>query len=316
MTQNEKDALAEKLFGPPPTQKLRFLDRRVKQIRRWWRKFFVEEEYIPDPARQICESYGQEVIARMLSSNIPPLIPDLQKLDLNDRTREYARAWLAEETAYNARREHLISLRDGVLEFIILLLIVGETWAGVEQGKILLELKRTSAQTSETLSRQLDDFESAQRAVIVVQDFKVNWPSAPNQRMTMGCMIVNAGSTAATSLSVSLSRQVGGAAGRGEPSPNGRISFSFPITVYGKPNPSDAGPTLSPGQKLDCGWNPDMYLPIDSDLFKTISEGSQFTTLGVTVSYKDVFNRKWITNDCQIYQPSLRGFGRCEMKPE
>jgi hypothetical protein len=111
---------------------LTFIERRTKQVQRWWRKFFVEEAYIPNDVRKTCERYGEQVISAMLAGNHAPLSPDLQDLT-NPASLEHARAWLTEESSYNARREHWISLRDFILEAFIVGLILWEIHMGYRQ---------------------------------------------------------------------------------------------------------------------------------------------------------------------------------------
>jgi len=126
-------------------------------MKRWWRRFFVEEAYIPDEVRSTCERYGEQVIINLLAgSRIPIGSAELADIFNNPLMREHARAWLAEEISYTDRRDHWISLRDFILEIAIVLLILWEIHLSNQQEQ------RQSANFAQQQKEQKANFDAQQ----------------------------------------------------------------------------------------------------------------------------------------------------------
>jgi hypothetical protein len=179
----------------------------------------------------------------------------------------------------------------------------------------MTNLDTSSSSTASTLSRQLDDFEAAQRAALVVENFDISWLPESELLKRATCTIWNSGATVATSVSISQSN--GGGIGTGRSvRRHGGIAFDLPIPVSSLPNPSDGGGlSIGPGQRVDCGWQRELSSG-DDEWNKKIRAGEWTDYFVVSVSYRDVFGRAWISNDCRIYQPWMQSFGACVMKPE
>ena len=185
----------------------------------------------------------------------------------------------------------------------------------IDTRKHMTNLDSSSAATASTLSRQLDDFEAAQRAILVIQNFEVTWLDGPNQPLEVKCSILNAGMTAAIAVSVSNSGEGGNAIARGTPH-RGSIEFYFPISMSSIPNPSDeGGPSLAPGHEMDCSQKREVT-SADDDWVGQIRKGTMWQSFSASVSYRDIFKKAWISNDCRIYQPARHGFTRCVTKAE
>jgi hypothetical protein len=161
------------------------------------------------------------------------------------------------------------------------------------------------------MSRQLNDFESSQRASLTFDPLEADWPLGPMpQNIAIKCTILNVGLTSATSVDVSFGGGGGTAEGR-VTQHHGGIRFDIPFTgLPDTPNPVSVGPTIGPNKTRDCSWN----VPLDANGVSELRGGKVFSVFWVSVSYKDVFGKSYLANDCLIYQPWEQSFEHCTVK--
>ena len=321
-----------------PVQKLDFFARRKKQVERWWSNFFVEEAYIPDDIRKICGRYGERVISTMLAGNSSPKSEDLEKVYQTETTREYARAWLSEETAYNTRRDHWISLRDFILEAFIVGLILWEIHMGYRQEQqqaqnfqkqqaVLTNLgtssqatasnltslkttteamnesvKRSAAATEANAATSAQTLHMSERAYLAVT---VSMPTPPKAGDKIHAIVTisNAGKGLAIDV-VTSSRSMATPKGTPPEAALASAIATMPTTQYA---PSKS--PLAAGQQIQQVM--DSPLVLTEDGVTKIENQSEVIYAFVDAKYKDLFGRQHRTEACAFYYPPTKQMVNC-----
>lgn len=153
------------------------------------------------------------------------------------------------------------------------------------------------------LAKQINDFEAFERASLVLS-FEADWPDQ-NGPIQVHCTISNAGQTVALGMAISTGT---GGGGKILVDKNGVRSFA-PIYVPATPNPSEYGPSLGQNKERDCSWTY-QFPQGDRAYVDGVRVGDIVHAFTVSVSYKDVFGRPWIVNDCLEYWVKYRGSGQ------
>jgi len=166
------------------------------------------------------------------------------------------------------------------------------------------EMHKTTLQ----VTRQIDDFENAQRAVLTMKTYAVTGPIEVGKPLQLQCTIWNTGTTAARDISI-VQGGGGGDASTFTRKWHGRIYMDVPMPANTIPRPSEGGETLGQNQTRDCG---EQFGPLDSDT----ASGKFYIREEISVSYRDVFGKPWIINRCLIYQPRMNGFSDCQIKTD
>jgi len=321
-----------------PVYTLNFWERRQKQIKRWWGKFFVKEVYIPEDLRRICERYGEQVISSLFLLDAAPRSEELKLVIASPIEREYARAWLTETSSYNARRDHWISLRDFVLEAFIIGLILWEIHMGYRQegqqaqnfGKqqtVLTNLGTSSQATADTLTalkntteimnRNVErnaaaaestsvtaskSLQFSERAYVACSEIFTEPKAGEKLRVTSE--IINSGKTTAVDV-VAVSSYGLFPKGISEDDAN-RLPLTTPIQGAG------SNSILAPGQRMDqIVDSPAPLLPTD---VSSIADGEIVWYVFTKIRYKDIFDRRHSTDTCVFYRPELKKMVMCRSR--
>jgi hypothetical protein len=332
---------------PPVPPKLTFVERRRKQITRWYRKFFVEEAHIPDDIQNICDRYGEQVINSLFFLNAEPFSLELKKLISTPQNREDARAWLAETNAYNARRDHWISLRDFIMEAIIIGLIISEIHGAnkqetrqaqnftsqqtiqasnfTRQQSLLSHLDDSSRKTAETLGLLKDTTEKMNEAVN--RGAKASESSAKtssqvlylSERAYVACIVTMPDPIKTGEKLRYVATITNGGKGLATDVITKSIMVLVPkgtseetahvaaVNYSLKTPPSTA--MLVANQPLQ------QIVEIDSPLTDSqaagISDGNIIGFAFVETTYKDLFSRNHHTNLCVYYYPTTKQIANC-----
>jgi hypothetical protein len=335
----------------PVLGKLSFVARRRKQIKRWWHKFFIEEAYIPEDVRKICERYGEQVISTMLAGNSSPSTPELRSIFQTDETREYARAWLSETTSYSARRDHWISLRDFLLEITVIALILWEIRSGYRQDDhqsknfdkqqiVLGHLVESSDKTVQTLDALKQTTESMKDAV---QKELVEAQRSAKAAERSAKASEASSKTATDALHISERSYL--AVGTAPPTPpkaGEKLHFEISVSNSGKTPATEVvilskyvvavrkasedliratilTMTLPKSETsvavLAAGQQTSQILespiPLQEGQVTTITEATIVLYLVTDVTYKDVFNHPHHVQTCAYYDANLKKMSYC-----
>ena len=118
----------------------------------------VRKAKIPKAERDVCEHFGEAVIAQMLASGLVPRAKDLHAIYQSDLAVEHARDWLRESHDLNERRASV----DLLLELVIIALILGEIVLGI-QG--LVETRRLGTAEFSQMQEVTQSLESAKEGL-------------------------------------------------------------------------------------------------------------------------------------------------------
>jgi hypothetical protein len=158
-------------------------------------------------------------------------------------------------------------------------------------------------QQGETARRQLDNSEAAQRADLIIENFKVmDFPTAPNGMPYATFTVRNVGNTVANEIDITTSARVQSSVNPKE------LGKALEANIKIAPSPS--GWSLAPGRsrsnfnvQFELGPETSQLLAMKRSVFAFVVE--------VTVSYRDIFKRAHRTSDCLIYDPLYRDFNPC-----
>jgi hypothetical protein len=129
-----------------------------------YRKIRVRKaKNITENERDICERYGEQVIGMVLAGGYTPSTKDLQGLYQTEESRQHARDWLTERADYHERHDRWTSLRDFLLEIVVIFMIGWEIHLGIKadreqnenfekQQQVLSNLRDSSKSTADTLA--------------------------------------------------------------------------------------------------------------------------------------------------------------------
>ncbi len=198
----------------------------------------------------------------------------------------------------------LISLPNKLM-VIATVVIAAATLVNVVVARAMWrEMQKSTVQ----VGRQIDDFEAAQRAVLVLEVYAVTDPIEVGKPVQLQCTIVNLGTTAATDIAISEAGAGGVAAPWITDSHSLRPKFDIPIPANGIPRPADVGggESLGPNQPRDCSKT---IGPLDADTV----EGKYWINSTISISYRDMFGKAYILNDCLILPPKGQRFRHCHM---
>jgi hypothetical protein len=210
-----------------------------------------------------------------------------------------------------ANNESMVAIFTALifLGTVVYSFVAFQQWQAIETSNQVNKISAEAAKdAAETAKRQVEDFEASERADLIIKTYSIGGSIESGKLLQLQCMVVNVGGTYARDISMSE----GGGGGDAEPwtftdRRRGRI-FRVPVAIGDIPRPADPGlgETLGPNQSRDCSR---AVGPLDSDTML----GKYYAEFSISVSYRDIFGKSYILNDCLMYYPWSKRFSRCWM---
>jgi hypothetical protein len=155
------------------------------------------------------------------------------------------------------------------------------------------------------MQRQGANSEAAQRADLIIEDFRVeNFPTAPNIIPYATFTVRNAGNTVANEISVATSARI---QTRTNMKQSGRA-----FEANAKLAPSPSGWSLAPGRSRS-DLNVEFELGPETRQVLVRKRSTLVFVIEVAVAYRDIFKQAHVTSDCLMYDPmfNIGNFNPC-----
>ncbi len=301
---------------------------------------------IPPDLRNICERYGEDVIALVLASGHSPRAKELLTIYATDETVGCAAAWLTERSRARQQRERVTAF----LEVVVVCLIGWEIHLGYqqerlqsrnfkEQQQVLTNLQNSSAITAKTLA----SLQSTTELMNMTQQMQLDAAKKSADETARSAKAAeSSASTASQAMHISERAYVYLTPSlRKPPSSGEKLQISIVIGNAGRTSALELAvhsaaafvPSSMPvNEALDKAfaapppkWESVGVLPsagtsespADSPLALNQSDVEQlvgdkmFLYVFATTAYKDVFKQLHHTEICTIYQPKINKFMNC-----
>ena len=209
-----------------------------KSIRKTFYKLFGVRlaNSIPEAERDICDRYGEQVIATVLAGGFAPAPAELQPIYQNADVQKRTRDWLTERADIREFRDKWVSARDLILEIVVIVLIGWELVVArrsdrmqdknfTKQQNILQNLADSSRDTASILGALKSTTETMNQNIVTLQ--------GPVERNAKAAEATS--STASKSLDISTRAYLSSAVVmEGTPTVGQKWRFSVSTTNTGK----------------------------------------------------------------------------------